>query len=116
MAFFMVAYDLSKYQNQDVTKENSFLIELKRDLELVIGGDKVTDSSFILDCEYKEDDQEMSSEDVFNIIFEELNNLQQADGSTARYSDVDLENIRITVVRVDPNDDVISMNPSYQEF
>lgn len=115
MAFFMVAYDLSKYQDQNTTKVSNFIMELQRDLELVIGGDKVTNSSFILDCEYKEEDQEMSAEDVFNIIFEELNNLKQADGSTVKYLDAELDNIRITVVRVDPSDDVISMNPSYQE-
>lgn len=114
MAFFMVAYDLLKYKTQNLSAENN-VIELRRDLEQIIGGDKVTDSSFILDCEYKEEDQEMSAEDVFNIIFEELNDLKQVDGNTAKYLDTDLDDIRITVVRVDPSDDVISMNPSYQE-
>ncbi len=115
MAFFMVAYDLSKYENITLSTGNN-LLGLQLDLERAIGGDRVTDSSFILDCEYRDEDQEMSAEDVFNIIFEELNDLKQADAAEAKYLDVDLEHIRITVVRVDPSDDVISMNPSYQEI
>ena len=116
MAFFMVAYDLSKYQTNNTTELNALASLLKDDLELIIGGDKVTQSSFIIDCEYKDEDQEMIAEDVFNIIFEELNNLKLNDGSTAKYTDADLDQIRITVVKVDPTDDVISMNPIYQEL
>ena len=115
MAFFMVAYDLSKYQTNNSTELKALVAQLQDDLELVIGGDKVTASSFI-DCEYKDEDQEMIAEDVFNIIFEELNNLKLSDGNTPRYADADLDQIRITVVKVDPNDDVISMNPIYQEL
>lgn len=116
MAFFMVAYDLSKYQMNNSAELNALVAQLKDDLELVIGGDKVTESSFIIDCEYKDEDQEMIAEDVFNIIFEELNNLKLRDGNTPKYADADLDQIRITVVKVDPNDDVISMNPIYQEL
>ena len=42
MAFFMVAYDLSKYQTNNTTELNSLASLLKDDLELIIGGDKVT--------------------------------------------------------------------------
>lgn len=100
---FLVSYQISNFEN-DSTQLNSQQLSL--DLNEILGNQKVTESSILVEWDL-EDDQTMNADDVYEYIEHNL--------TEKGYNEDELGNLRLAVVKADPESNIILINPLYEE-